>query len=218
MFHSYVYHQNFTFLNTSYVKPFTTSVLVLGPGQTTNVLIKEDQPPARYHMEARAYVSAQGTPFDNTITTTIIEYKETSCSSNYVNIKTVFPSLLAYNDTTTATTFITNFRSPRKVKVPTKINENLFITVGLGLNNCLRGARSRNCQGPNGTRFVTSWVPNPDDEDLGDDDLLDLVNLRCTGNIVTPLNCYVHQNRPFRRRQDHQPIQYDLNDDDDGMD
>ncbi|PHU18349.1 Laccase-5 [Capsicum chinense] len=142
--------------DASYVKPFTTSVLMLGPGQTTDVLIKADQPAARYYMAARAYASAQGAPFDNTTTTAILEYKTASCSSNCVKSKPVFPSLPAYNDTATATAFTTKFRSPRKVEVPTEIDENLFITVGLGLNNCSSGARSRNCQGPNGTRFTAS--------------------------------------------------------------
>ncbi|PHT53364.1 putative alpha,alpha-trehalose-phosphate synthase [UDP-forming] 8 [Capsicum baccatum] len=61
-------------------------------------------------------------------------------------------------------------------------------------------------------------VPNPDDEDLGDDDLLDPINPSHAGNVTTPVNCNMHRNRPFRERQDHQPVQYDLNDDDDGMD
>ncbi|KAH6762831.1 laccase 12 [Perilla frutescens var. hirtella] len=61
--------------DASYVKPFTTSVLMLGPGQTTDVLITADQPPARYYIAARAYASAQGAPFDNTTTTAILDYK-----------------------------------------------------------------------------------------------------------------------------------------------
>ncbi|KAJ8540480.1 hypothetical protein K7X08_030399 [Anisodus acutangulus] len=142
--------------DASYVKPFTTSVLMLGPGQTTDVLIKANQPPARYYMAAHAYASAQGAPFDNTTTTAILEYKSASCSSNCVKTSPVFPSLPAYNDTATATAFTTKFRSPRKVKVPTEIDENLFFTVGLGLQNCPRGASSSNCQGPNGTRFAAS--------------------------------------------------------------
>ncbi|KAG4196276.1 hypothetical protein ERO13_A06G160500v2 [Gossypium hirsutum] len=60
--------------DASYTKPFTTSVLMLGPGQTTNVLIRGDQPPSRYYMAARAYQSAQNAPFDNTTTTAILEY------------------------------------------------------------------------------------------------------------------------------------------------
>lgn len=147
--------------DASYVKPFTTNVLMLGPGQTTDVLIKADQPAARYYMAARAYASGQGAPFDNTTTTAILEYKTAACASNNcTTTKPVFPSLPAFNDTATATAFTTSFKSPRKVPVPTNIDESLFITVGLGLNKCPPGARARNCQGPNGTRFAASMNNN----------------------------------------------------------
>ncbi|XP_075080466.1 laccase-5-like [Nicotiana tabacum] len=97
-------------------------------------------------MVARPYASAQGVPFDNTTTTAVLEYKTASCSSNCAKTNIIFPCLPAYNDTTTATAF----------EVPKKIDENLFFTVGLGVNNCPKGDRSRNCQGPNGTRFTAS--------------------------------------------------------------
>ncbi|XP_071710820.1 laccase-12-like [Rutidosis leptorrhynchoides] len=137
--------------DASYVKPFTTDVLMLGPGQTTDVLIKADQPPARYYIAARAYASAQGAPFDNTTTTAILNYKNAPTS------KPIMPTLPAFNDTATATAFTTSFRSPGKTLVPTQIDENLFITAGLGLQKCPPKARARNCQGPiNGTRFTAS--------------------------------------------------------------
>lgn len=142
--------------DASYVKPFTTSVIMLGPGQTTDVLITANQPPARYYMAARAYASAQGAPFDNTTTTAILEYKAAPCPAKGVKINPVLPSLPAFNDTASATTFTSSFRSARKVEVPTEIDENLFFTVGLGLNNCPAGASSSSCQGPNGTRFTAS--------------------------------------------------------------
>ncbi|MBA0776099.1 hypothetical protein Gotri_011153, partial [Gossypium trilobum] len=139
--------------DATYIKPFTTSVLMLGAGQTTDVLIKADQRPARYYMAARAYESAQNVPFDNTTTTAILEYK----SSKKGNVpKLIMPSLPAYNDTNTVTAFSRSFRSPRKVQVPTEIDESLFFTVGLGLNNCPPNFRRSHCQGPNGTRLAAS--------------------------------------------------------------
>ncbi|KAJ0661588.1 putative laccase [Helianthus annuus] len=142
--------------DASYVKPFTTNVLMLGPGQTTDVLIKADQPPARYYIAARAYASAQGAPFDNTTTTAILEYKSAPCPAKGISSKPVMPTLPAYNDTATATAFTTSFRSPKKVEVPTNIDENLFITAGLGINPCPRGAPASSCQAPNRTRFTAS--------------------------------------------------------------
>ncbi|XP_058184589.1 laccase-12-like isoform X2 [Rhododendron vialii] len=143
--------------DASYLKPFTTDTIMLGPGQTTDVIITADQLPARYYIAARAYASAQGAPFDNTTTTAVLEYKTAPCPATGGGpIKPINATLPAFNDTATATKFTTSLRSPSKAAVPTEIDESLFITVGLGLLNCPPGARARNCQGPNGTRFASS--------------------------------------------------------------
>ncbi|XP_047332965.1 laccase-5-like [Impatiens glandulifera] len=143
--------------DASYLKPFSTNVIMLGPGQTTDVLITGDQSPARYHIAARAYQSAQGAPFDNTTTTAILEYKTAPCpAKGSVSVRPVSANLPRFNDTQTATTFTTTLRSPKTVPVPTEIDENLFITAGLGLNNCPVGAQASSCQAPNGTRFTAS--------------------------------------------------------------
>ncbi|KDP44695.1 hypothetical protein JCGZ_01195 [Jatropha curcas] len=142
--------------DASYLKPFTTSVIMLGPGQTTDVLISGDQPPARYYLAARAYQSAQNAPFDNTTTTAILEYNSAPCPAKCLTSKPIMPQLPAYNDTATATAFSQSQKSLRKVEVPTKIDHSLFFTVGLGLNNCPKNFRARRCQGPNGTRFTAS--------------------------------------------------------------
>ncbi|XP_047328827.1 laccase-12-like [Impatiens glandulifera] len=145
--------------DASYLKPFTTNVIMLGPGQTTDVLITADQTSARYHIAASAYQSAQGAPFDNTTTTAILQYNTSSCSSKQkcVSTKPVEANLPKFNDTRIATKFTTTLRSPRKAPVPTDIDENLFITAGLGLNKCPSGSNaSKSCQGPNGTRFTAS--------------------------------------------------------------
>ncbi|MED6197716.1 high-affinity glucose transporter [Stylosanthes scabra] len=141
--------------DASYLKQFTTKVLMLGPGQTTDVLITGDQPPSRYYMAARAYQSAQNAPFDNTTTTAILQYNSRISHKNSV-AKPLMPSLPAYNDTNTVTQFSRKFFSPRKVEVPTEIDQNLFFTVGLGLNRCPPNFSKKRCQGPNGTRFTAS--------------------------------------------------------------
>ncbi|KAJ0084132.1 hypothetical protein Patl1_30999 [Pistacia atlantica] len=81
-------------VDSSYTKPFTTSVIMIGPGQTTNVLLKADQPPGRYYMAAHAYNSATNAAFDNTTTTAILEYKTASRSSKNGKSSTpIFPQL-----------------------------------------------------------------------------------------------------------------------------
>lgn len=135
-------------VDSSYIKPFSTNVIMIGPGQTTTVLITANQSPARYYMAARAYNTAQNAAFDNTTTTAILQYKSRSKSTP------ILPQLPAYNDTNTAMAFTTRVKSPHQVKVPTIIDESLFFTVGLGLINCSRP--SPRCQSPNNTRFAAS--------------------------------------------------------------
>jgi laccase len=139
--------------DASYTKPFSTSVIMIGPGQTTDVLLTADQPPARYYMAAHAYNSANA-PFDNTTTTAILEYKNCPTKKG-AKSKPVFSQLPGFNDTNTATVFTAQFRSPRQVLVPTQIDVSLFFTTGLGLINC-SNPNSPRCQGPNGTRFAAS--------------------------------------------------------------
>ncbi|XP_010491073.1 PREDICTED: laccase-12 [Camelina sativa] len=137
--------------DASYVKPFTTKVLMLGPGQTTDVLLNADQQPKRYYIAARAYQSAQNAPFDNTTTTAILQYKNTTTSS-----PPILPVLPAFNDTNTVTSFSRKFKSLRNVVVPKTIDDGLFFTVGLGLDNCPKNFPKSRCQGLNGTRFTAS--------------------------------------------------------------
>lgn len=141
--------------DASYLKPFTTKVLMLGPGQTTDVLITGDQPPSPYYMAARAYQSAQNAAFDNTTTTAILEYKSPHHSNHSHHhskgalkkkTKPIMPSLPAYNDTNTVTAFSKSFRSPRKVEVPDEIDQSLFFTVGLGINKCPKNFGPKRCQ------------------------------------------------------------------------
>lgn len=141
-------------VDAAYTKPFSSNVIMVGPGQTTNVLITANQRPGRYYMAARAYATAQGAPFDNTTATAVLEYT-TSASSRAA--RALLPQLPAFNDTATVTAFTIQLRSLPTNKLntplPLMIDNNLFFTVGLGFVNCIPGPR---CQGPNGTRFAAS--------------------------------------------------------------
>ncbi|CAM8897854.1 unnamed protein product [Rhodiola kirilowii] len=140
--------------DASYLKPFTTIFIMLGPGQTTDVLIQGNQSPSQYYIAASPYQSAQNAPFDNTTTTAILRYTNSSSTSS--SSPPVLPSLPFLNDTNSVASFTSKFRSLRKVEVPTTMDENLFFTVGLGLNNCTSAFGPGRCQGPNGTRFTAS--------------------------------------------------------------
>ncbi|OMO91176.1 Multicopper oxidase, type 1 [Corchorus olitorius] len=143
--------------DAAYVKPFETDLLVLAPGQTTNVLLKtKPQPPnATFYMLARPYFTGQGT-FDNTTLAGILEY-ETPSDSSLKSRKLLKPGLPAINATNVVANFASKFRSLANAKfpgnVPQKVDKKFFFTVGLGSSTC---PKNQTCQGPNGTKFAAS--------------------------------------------------------------
>ncbi|GLT68508.1 hypothetical protein SLA2020_407300 [Shorea laevis] len=116
-------------VDAAYTKPFTTRIVMVGPGQTTNVLLTADQPPAHYYIAARAYNTAMNAAFDNTTTTAILEYKSAPAMPRMGNLQN--QSYLNYQ--------------------PTMIQPLRLLSM-LGL----RALPSPRCQGPNGTRFAAS--------------------------------------------------------------
>ncbi|KAJ3668961.1 hypothetical protein LUZ60_010911 [Juncus effusus] len=144
-----------------YIKPFTTKTLHITPGQTTNVLLTthSNYPNANFYMEARPYVTGQGT-FDNSTVAGILEYenpKSLSSSSFNKNLPLFRPTLPVLNDTSFATNFSKTLRSLANAQfpanVPQTVDRKFFFTVGLGANPC---PKNRTCQGPNGTKFAAS--------------------------------------------------------------
>ncbi|KAL6905987.1 hypothetical protein ACP4OV_003588 [Aristida adscensionis] len=131
--------------DASYTKPYATTVLMIAPGQTTDVLVTFDQPPGRYYLAAGAYASAQGVPFDTTTTTAVFDYGAGGAAA--------MPALPAYNDTAAATKFTTSLRGLRTAALPARVDESLFFTVGVGLSGC---SGEQRCGGPNNTRFTAS--------------------------------------------------------------
>ncbi|KAH9295175.1 hypothetical protein KI387_038763, partial [Taxus chinensis] len=139
-----------------YVKPFQTDVILITPGQTTNVLFtakSQTAPNTTFIMSARPYVTGTGT-FDNSTTVGILEYGSNLTASNS---SISFPALPALNDTSFAANFSLKIRSLGSKKfpaaVPQKVDRQFLFTVGLGLNPCPKG---QTCQGPNGTKFAAS--------------------------------------------------------------
>ncbi|XP_015873987.3 laccase-2-like [Ziziphus jujuba] len=143
-----------------YVKPFETDLLVIAPGQTTNILLKTKDhfPNASFYMLARPYFTGQGT-FDNTTIAGILEYQNPSNpSTNNTNSTPITPTLPAINATSAVTNFTTKIRSLNSAKFPAKVpqtvQKNFFFTIGLGSNPC---PKNQTCQGPNNrTKFAAS--------------------------------------------------------------
>ncbi|KAG2673181.1 hypothetical protein I3760_13G077500 [Carya illinoinensis] len=147
-----------------YVKPFETNIVLIAPGQTTNVLLKTkaDFPNATFFMTARPYVTGLGT-FDNSTVAGILEYEFPTktlrdLAANSIRKLPLFkPVLPPLNDTSFATNFTNRLRSLASAQfpanVPQKVDRRFFFTVGLGTSPC---QHNQTCQGPNGTRFAAS--------------------------------------------------------------
>ena len=122
--------------NAVYTKPYKIDIILLAPGQTTDVVLTADQPQGRYFMAAQAYFSASGVPFDNTTATAILEYQDNSTLSYE---EPIMPFLPVFNDSKTADDFYTSLRSLANAKVPQTVDRDLFLTVGLALQRCPPG-------------------------------------------------------------------------------
>ncbi|KAF2535368.1 hypothetical protein F2Q70_00006803 [Brassica cretica] len=121
-------------IDAVYTKPFTTKFILLGPGQTTNVLVKTNQSPNRYFMAAGPFMDAPVT-VDNKTVTAILQYKGVPNT-----VIPILPKLPLPNDTSYALDYNQKLRSLNTPNfpalVPLKVDRRLFYTIGLGINAC----------------------------------------------------------------------------------
>ncbi|XP_028783466.1 laccase-17 [Neltuma alba] len=140
-----------------YVKPFKTNIVLITPGQTTNVLLtaKSKHPNGSFVIAARPYATGPAA-FDNTTTTGLLEYKtKHSLSKSNTKLPLLRPVLPKFNDTVFAMKFNKKVRSLNSAKFPAKVpktvDRRFFFTVGLGILPC---SKNQNC--PNNTRVAAS--------------------------------------------------------------
>ncbi|XP_024983101.1 laccase-11-like isoform X2 [Cynara cardunculus var. scolymus] len=129
-------------IDAVYTKPFTTSAILIAPGQTTNVLVYANRAPGRYFMAVRPFQDVP-IPVDNKTATAIFQYKgipETVLPS--------LPQLPSPNDTAFALSYNKKLRSLNTrnfpANVPLKVDRKLLFTVGLGKSvcpTCINGTR-----------------------------------------------------------------------------
>lgn len=136
-------------IDASYTVPFPTDVVIIAPGQTTDVLLVANQAPGHYYMAARPYISAVGLQANNSTTTGVIQYENATSSTP------LMPVLPETNDTVTAHRFLSNLTGliSGPPRVPLDVDQHMFITFGLGLEPCDTNAT---CEGFNGMRFAAS--------------------------------------------------------------
>ncbi|MFS8022240.1 putative laccase [Helianthus anomalus] len=139
-----------------YTKPFITDRVMLGPGQTLNVLVTADQKIGRYSMAMGPYMSAQNASFQNI--TSIAYFQYIGATPNSVAIPA---SLLPrFNDNLAVKTVMDGLKSLEIGQVPKEIDMNLFFTIGLNVNKCGSKTPNQNCQGVNGGVMAASMNNN----------------------------------------------------------
>ncbi|KAL2486930.1 Laccase-1 [Abeliophyllum distichum] len=150
-------------IDAVYTKPFTTSAIMIAPGQTTNVLLTANQIPGdstgMFVMAARPYLTSVF-PFDNSTTIGFLKYKTTmeiernkAPSPPYILPSNLPPMV----DTAFATNFSNQLRSLASVdypcNVPKEVEKRVITTIGLNLQDC---PVNQTCKGYRNKRFYAS--------------------------------------------------------------
>ncbi|KAL2468918.1 Laccase-6 [Forsythia ovata] len=137
--------------DADYTKPFTTDRVMLGPGQTLNVLVTANQPIGRYSMAMGPYMSAINVPFQNI--TSVAYFQYLGATPNSLSLPAALPR---FNDNLAVKTVMDRLKSLNPASVPKEIDKNLFVTIGLNVQKCGRQNPQQNCQGINGGIMAAS--------------------------------------------------------------
>ncbi|EPS61127.1 laccase 3, partial [Genlisea aurea] len=121
-------------VDARYTKPFTTDTLFIGPGQTTNVLLRADQKIGKYLIAISPFMDTI-VATDNQRATAFLRYNNTVAFS-----PTNLTPLPPRNATSVTTTFVDSLRSINSntfpANVPKKIDHSLLLAIGVGVNPC----------------------------------------------------------------------------------
>lgn len=134
--------------DAEYTEPFTTDVIILAPGQTTNVLLTANKTVGKYYMAASIFSPPNPVfvPFPTTAATAILSYKGSNTNSHIA-----FPSLPLANDSAVLNNFTDSLRGRNQsegyyyMDVPQKVDVDLLHTVGLNAQPC--NPAERTCGG-----------------------------------------------------------------------
>ncbi|MCO5607238.1 hypothetical protein L7F22_061431 [Adiantum nelumboides] len=130
--------------DAEYLQPLERDVVVISPGQTTNVLIKANQPVGNYYMACSVFspnTNRDNVPFPHVPATAILTYNS-SLPTDISYSELVLPSFPAFDDVL----FVANFTKSLKgqsyskgyyyYRIPTKLDYDLFYTVSYALQPC----------------------------------------------------------------------------------
>ncbi|KAG2667579.1 hypothetical protein I3760_15G122400 [Carya illinoinensis] len=145
-----------------YTRPFTTTAIMVAPGQTTNVLFTANQIPdssGMFVMAVTPYITTIF-PFNNSTSVGFLKYsnfrKETS-ETPFLPRSSAFHNLPEMRDTAFATRFSRKLRSLASTEypchVPKKIDKRVITTISLNLQDC---PANKTCKGYEDKRFFAS--------------------------------------------------------------
>lgn len=137
--------------DAAYIKPITTSYIMITPGQTMDILLTANQAPSHYYIAASPF-SDSNAPYDTSNTSAILQY-----TGNYTPPASIpYPTLPNATDEDAAYNFTTRLRalaSPEHpINVPKKIDKKIIIAVSVNQILCANAS----CGGPNGNRLSAS--------------------------------------------------------------
>ncbi|XP_021827255.1 laccase-15-like [Prunus avium] len=137
--------------DAAYIKPITTSYVMITPGQTMDILVTANQSPSHYYIASTSFVDGD-VAFNNSTTTAILQY-----NGNYSAPSTIpLPNLPDHDDDTAAANFTTQVRAlaseEHPISVPVNISHRLFITVSINERICPNSS----CDGPDNNALAAS--------------------------------------------------------------
>jgi laccase len=127
---------NFTVVaaDANYVKPYTTDIIAIAPGETVDALVVADAPPGKYYMAALSIQSPEPVrQLPVAISRGIVYYNNSSKGSE--NTPAMAPEMPHYNDATASLYFhgnLTSLPHPLLHSVPTNVDVQMFITTDMG--------------------------------------------------------------------------------------
>ncbi|XP_062225118.1 laccase-15-like [Phragmites australis] len=145
--------------DANYVSPYTTDVLAIAPGETVDALVVTDAHPGRYYMVALPSQAPKPDPQSPVfISRGTVQYSNSHIPGNGAavvlssfrgeeggggggpadDVPAVAPEMPDTHDSMTSFYFRGNLTNVRRPSVPTRVDERLFITLGLS-SVCRRG-------------------------------------------------------------------------------
>ncbi|KAI5058119.1 hypothetical protein GOP47_0026289 [Adiantum capillus-veneris] len=127
-------------VDAEYTKPFKTNILILAPGQTTNVLLTADQSVGQYYLSASVFspvINRFVVPFPATPATAIIRY---TGASKVASASLTLPTFPVFNDSIYAASFTKSLKGLSNYStgffVPQTVNKDFFFTVSYAIQPC----------------------------------------------------------------------------------